>query len=261
MEWGRTLGLVSVGSDSWYWSSSMQDQFPTSPPAVGEVSKAISGIFIDHSLPGISALGSVCSLLLEVNVKVPLDSPNLILCCWASISILFLKTVLLSGECSYICDCPSEHTLKSSPQTWSNMFTAKQLTREDLLWVRRHFWVLWGPMLTKWLFLRLLWNKSYFNVVCISPFLVGPHIGRYCGQKTPGRIRSSSGILSMVFYTDSAIAKEGFSANYSVLQSSVSEGQYLFILQSTVGNTPYSSSSHPLWPQETLKKYLVNWSA
>lgn len=52
---------------------------------------------------------------------------------------------------------------------------------------------------------------------------VGPHIGRYCGQKTPGRIRSSSGILSMVFYTDSAIAKEGFSANYSVLQSSISE--------------------------------------
>ncbi|KAH0519865.1 Neuropilin-1 [Microtus ochrogaster] len=52
---------------------------------------------------------------------------------------------------------------------------------------------------------------------------VGPHIGRYCGQKTPGRIRSFSGILSMVFYTDSAIAKEGFSANYSVLQSSVSE--------------------------------------
>lgn len=52
---------------------------------------------------------------------------------------------------------------------------------------------------------------------------VGPHIGRYCGQKTPGRIRSSSGVLSMVFYTDSAIAKEGFSANYSVLQSSISE--------------------------------------
>ncbi|XP_055473535.1 neuropilin-1 isoform X2 [Psammomys obesus] len=52
---------------------------------------------------------------------------------------------------------------------------------------------------------------------------VGPHIGRYCGQKTPGRIRASSGILSMVFYTDSAIAKEGFSANYSVLQSGISD--------------------------------------
>uniref|UniRef100_A0A674I2W7 Neuropilin n=1 Tax=Terrapene triunguis TaxID=2587831 RepID=A0A674I2W7_9SAUR len=51
----------------------------------------------------------------------------------------------------------------------------------------------------------------------------GPHIGRYCGQNTPGRVRSSTGILSMVFYTDSAIAKEGFSANYSILQNSVSE--------------------------------------
>uniref|UniRef100_A0A8D0L4D1 Neuropilin n=1 Tax=Sphenodon punctatus TaxID=8508 RepID=A0A8D0L4D1_SPHPU len=52
---------------------------------------------------------------------------------------------------------------------------------------------------------------------------VGPHIGRYCGQNTPGRVRSSTGILSMTFYTDSAIAKEGFSANYTVLQNSVSE--------------------------------------
>nr|XP_033787398.1 neuropilin-1 isoform X1 [Geotrypetes seraphini]XP_033787399.1 neuropilin-1 isoform X1 [Geotrypetes seraphini]XP_033787400.1 neuropilin-1 isoform X1 [Geotrypetes seraphini]XP_033787401.1 neuropilin-1 isoform X1 [Geotrypetes seraphini] len=52
---------------------------------------------------------------------------------------------------------------------------------------------------------------------------VGPHIGRYCGQNTPGRIHSSTGILSMVFYTDSAIAKEGFSANYSVVQNSASE--------------------------------------
>ncbi|XP_053569828.1 neuropilin-1 [Bombina bombina] len=48
---------------------------------------------------------------------------------------------------------------------------------------------------------------------------VGPHIGRYCGQNTPGRIRSSTGILSMVFHTDSAIAKEGFSANFTVLQT------------------------------------------
>ncbi|KAM6452712.1 neuropilin-1 isoform 2-T4 [Liasis olivaceus] len=52
---------------------------------------------------------------------------------------------------------------------------------------------------------------------------VGPHIGRYCGQNTPGRVLSSTGILSMVFYTDSAIAKEGFSANYTVVQNSVSE--------------------------------------
>ncbi|KAM3822638.1 neuropilin-1 isoform 2-T2 [Vipera latastei] len=52
---------------------------------------------------------------------------------------------------------------------------------------------------------------------------VGPHIGRYCGQNTPGRVLSSTGILSMVFYTDSAIAKEGFSANYTVVHNNVPE--------------------------------------
>ncbi|KAM9307917.1 neuropilin-1 [Gastrophryne carolinensis] len=52
---------------------------------------------------------------------------------------------------------------------------------------------------------------------------VGPYIGRYCGQNTPGRIRSSTGILSMMFHTDNAIAKEGFSANYTVLQSNAGE--------------------------------------
>ena len=53
---------------------------PGSPPRVREVSKATSGALGDHSLAGISALGIVCSLVLEMNVKVPLDGPNLILC-------------------------------------------------------------------------------------------------------------------------------------------------------------------------------------
>lgn len=52
---------------------------------------------------------------------------------------------------------------------------------------------------------------------------VGPHIGRYCGQNNPGRIRSSTGILALSFFTDSAIAKEGFTANYTVLQESGTE--------------------------------------
>lgn len=64
----------------------------------------------------------------------------------ASFSILFLKTILLVGECGYVCYCPSEHTLKSSRQTWSNMFTANQLSREGLLWIRKHFGVPLGPM-------------------------------------------------------------------------------------------------------------------
>lgn len=63
-----------------------------------------------------------------------------------SISVLFLKTVLLSGECSCVCYCPSELTLKFSLQTWSSMFTTKQLTRGGLLWGRKHFWVLLQPM-------------------------------------------------------------------------------------------------------------------
>ncbi|XP_033838309.1 neuropilin-1a-like [Periophthalmus magnuspinnatus] len=45
---------------------------------------------------------------------------------------------------------------------------------------------------------------------------VGPHIGRYCGQTSPGRIVSYTGILSMTITTDNAISREGFSANYSI---------------------------------------------
>uniref|UniRef100_A0A7N9AX82 Neuropilin n=1 Tax=Mastacembelus armatus TaxID=205130 RepID=A0A7N9AX82_9TELE len=45
---------------------------------------------------------------------------------------------------------------------------------------------------------------------------VGPHIGRYCGQTSPGRVISYTGILSMIITTDNAIAREGFSANYTI---------------------------------------------
>ncbi|XP_008845810.1 neuropilin-1 isoform X2 [Nannospalax galili] len=84
---------------------------------------------------------------------------------------------------------------------------------------------------------------------------VGPHIGRYCGQKTPGRIRSSSGILSMVFYTDSAVAKEGFSANYSVLQSSVSED---FKCMEPLGMESGEIDSDQI---TASSQYSTNWSA
>uniref|UniRef100_A0A3Q2D2C7 Neuropilin n=1 Tax=Cyprinodon variegatus TaxID=28743 RepID=A0A3Q2D2C7_CYPVA len=52
---------------------------------------------------------------------------------------------------------------------------------------------------------------------------VGPYIGRYCGQNTPGRIISYTGILALTINTDSAIAKEGFSANFTVLDKTVPE--------------------------------------
>ncbi|KAJ8272484.1 hypothetical protein GJAV_G00089640 [Gymnothorax javanicus] len=46
---------------------------------------------------------------------------------------------------------------------------------------------------------------------------VGPHIGRYCGQTLPGRVVAHTGILSVTIGTDNAIAKEGFSANFTVI--------------------------------------------
>uniref|UniRef100_A0AAZ3NRC4 Neuropilin n=1 Tax=Oncorhynchus tshawytscha TaxID=74940 RepID=A0AAZ3NRC4_ONCTS len=49
---------------------------------------------------------------------------------------------------------------------------------------------------------------------------VGPHIGRYCGNSSPGRVISYTGILSMTINTDNAIAREGFSANYTVREKS-----------------------------------------
>ncbi|KAI1901374.1 hypothetical protein AGOR_G00033740 [Albula goreensis] len=50
---------------------------------------------------------------------------------------------------------------------------------------------------------------------------VGTHIGRYCGQKVPPPVISYTGILSLTISTDSAIAKEGFSANFSVIERTV----------------------------------------
>uniref|UniRef100_A0A8C7K6H5 Neuropilin 1 n=1 Tax=Oncorhynchus kisutch TaxID=8019 RepID=A0A8C7K6H5_ONCKI len=51
---------------------------------------------------------------------------------------------------------------------------------------------------------------------------VGPHIGRYCGNSSPGRVISYTGILSMTINTDNAIAREGFSANYTSNSGSIS---------------------------------------
>lgn len=59
----------------------------------------------------------------------------------------------------------------------------------------------------------------------LSLSVVGPYIGRYCGQNTPGRIISYTGILALTINTDSAIAKEGFSANFTVLERTVPDGK------------------------------------
>ncbi|XP_038278178.1 neuropilin-2 isoform X1 [Dermochelys coriacea] len=52
---------------------------------------------------------------------------------------------------------------------------------------------------------------------------VGPLIGRYCGTKTPSEIRSATGILSLTFHTDLAVAKDGFSARYYLVQQEIPE--------------------------------------
>lgn len=59
------------------------------------------------------------------------------------------------------------------------------------------------------------------NFVCVCA--VAPLIGRYCGTKIPPEIQSSSGLLSLSFHTDMAVAKDGFSARYNMTQKEVSD--------------------------------------
>ncbi|XP_063778175.1 neuropilin-1 [Pseudophryne corroboree] len=84
---------------------------------------------------------------------------------------------------------------------------------------------------------------------------VGPHIGRYCGQNTPGRIRSSTGILSMYFHTDNAIAKEGFSANFTALPSSAEED---FECKEPLGMESGEITSDQI---TVSSQYSTNWSS
>lgn len=52
---------------------------------------------------------------------------------------------------------------------------------------------------------------------------MAPLIGRYCGTKIPPEIQSSSGLLSLSFHTDMAVAKDGFSARYNLTRKEVSD--------------------------------------
>uniref|UniRef100_A0A9J8DMC9 Neuropilin n=1 Tax=Cyprinus carpio carpio TaxID=630221 RepID=A0A9J8DMC9_CYPCA len=52
---------------------------------------------------------------------------------------------------------------------------------------------------------------------------VGPLIGRYCGTKIPPEIQSSTGLLSLSFHTDMAVAKDGFSARYNMTRKEISD--------------------------------------
>ncbi|KAJ8010318.1 hypothetical protein DPEC_G00073800 [Dallia pectoralis] len=84
---------------------------------------------------------------------------------------------------------------------------------------------------------------------------VGPYIGRYCGQTTPGHIISYTGILALTINTDSAIAKEGFSANFTVLQRTVPED---FDCSDPLGMESGEIASEQIMASS---KYNLGWSS
>lgn len=87
----------------------------------------------------------------------------------------------------------------------------------------------------KWCFVELLpivkgrencWKWSLtFPYFLTSLYPVGPLIGKYCGTKTPSELRSSTGILSLTFHTDMAVAKDGFSARYYLVHQEPIESE------------------------------------
>uniref|UniRef100_A0A3Q1CEM6 Neuropilin n=1 Tax=Amphiprion ocellaris TaxID=80972 RepID=A0A3Q1CEM6_AMPOC len=79
---------------------------------------------------------------------------------------------------------------------------------------------------------------------------VGPHIGRYCGQTSPGRVVSYTGILSMTITTDNAIAREGFSANYTIRERNFACMEPLGMELGEISSEQISASS----------QYNSNWS-
>ncbi|XP_072219804.1 neuropilin-1a-like [Leuresthes tenuis] len=88
---------------------------------------------------------------------------------------------------------------------------------------------------------------------------VGPHIGRYCGHNSPGQVISYTGILSMTITTDSAIAKEGFSANYTIRERSLPPGHEDedFACMEPLGMESGEISSNQI---SASSQYNSNWS-
>ncbi|XP_061549475.1 neuropilin-1a-like isoform X4 [Phycodurus eques] len=88
---------------------------------------------------------------------------------------------------------------------------------------------------------------------------VGPHIGRYCGQTSPGRVISYTGILSMTITTDTAITREGFSANYTIRDTSLPQGngQNAFLCSEPLGMESGEISSKQI---SASSQYNNNWS-
>ena len=166
---GRTLVLLCCQDRSG------PGLFPGSPPRLGagRTGNSKNPRWVITAWQSCWALDCVYHVVLELNARVHL-AVQISFAIEASISILFLKTVLLTGEYGYACHCPSEHTWKSSPQTWSSMFTANQLTREGLLWVRKHSGFHWDPclqmVLLAWAAAEKVFSRSlHFSLCSWSP--------------------------------------------------------------------------------------------
>ncbi|KAM8849232.1 neuropilin-1a-like [Spinachia spinachia] len=88
---------------------------------------------------------------------------------------------------------------------------------------------------------------------------VGPHIGRYCGQTSPGSVISYTGILSMTITTDSAITREGFSANYTIRERNLPPGHEDedFACMEPLGMESGEISSEQI---SASSQYNSNWS-
>uniref|UniRef100_H3BVP0 Neuropilin n=1 Tax=Tetraodon nigroviridis TaxID=99883 RepID=H3BVP0_TETNG len=86
---------------------------------------------------------------------------------------------------------------------------------------------------------------------------VGPHIGRYCGLASPGRVTSYTGILSMTITTDNAIAREGFSASYTIRERSLPHEDQEFICMEPLGMESGQISAQQI---KASSQYNSNWS-
>ncbi len=74
-------------------------------------------------------------------------------------------------------------------------------------------------------------NRLMADPILFLRSIVGPLIGRYCGTRVPPEIQSSTGILSLSFHTDMAVAKDGFSARYNMTHKEVSESKFELVLR------------------------------
>ncbi|XP_072117390.1 neuropilin-2-like isoform X3 [Mobula birostris] len=85
---------------------------------------------------------------------------------------------------------------------------------------------------------------------------VSPLIGRYCGSKIPAVIRSDTGIMSLTFHTDMAVAKDGFSAEYNI---TTKDTQDFYQCNSPLGMESGQISNMQITASSTYS--LGNWEA